>query len=223
MRALGTVILCFFGAVLAAQAQSIDAAKKTQAAMVFLEQGDLDQALAKFREALAVDPDHVEARLGLAFVSDKQGQVEEAMQEYQSVLALQPQNSLALNNLGVLYDNKGRHEEAIRYFEKALQIDPADQNARNNLANSTSNKALAKERSAKFETARQKVEANPKSPRASYELARLYAAYGEKEQAIGWLEKAISLGFNDFEYLKRDPAIEAIRMDPRFTMMIKGR
>jgi Tfp pilus assembly protein PilF len=222
MRAILPFLLCLLLGAVEAGSDSAAAGEKTKAALALLERGNLEQAIVEFRQALAGNPGDVDAQLGLAFAYDMQGRTEEAIQEYQTALKLQPQNALALSNLGVLYDKTGRHEEAIRYFEKALENDPGNHKARNNLANSLKNKALVSERTAKFQAARKNVEANPKSPRASYELARLHAAYGEKEEAFNWLEIAIKLGFNDFDYLKRDPAIEPIRMDPRFTRILKG-
>jgi type IV pilus assembly protein PilF len=220
VRVLSILLLCLFVGVIEARSDSSGSAERTKTALALLEQGKTDQALGAFREALKLDPDSVEARLGLASIHDRQGAIDEAIEEYQRVLSLQPGNTVALNNLGVLYDQKGLYGDAIQRFEKVLQTDPNNDNARKNLGISNKNKALKEERQTRIGDARRRVEANPKSPRASYELARLYAAAGEKEQAFDWLDRAIKLGFNDFDYLRRDSAIEALRADPRFTKIL---
>jgi Tfp pilus assembly protein PilF len=222
VRALPILLFCVFVGAIEAGAASGGSVERTKTGLALLEQGKSDQALDAFREALKLDPDSVEARLGLAFIHDRQGAIDEAIEEYQRVLSLQPGNTVASNNLGVLYDKKGLYGDAIRQFERVLQSDPNNDNARKNLAISNKNKALTEERQTQIGNARRKVEANPKSPRASYELARLYAAAGDKEQAFDWLDRAIKLGFNDFDYLKRDPAIEALRTDPRFARTLNG-
>jgi hypothetical protein len=36
------------------------------------------------------------------------------------------------------------------------------------------------------------------------------------------LEQARAKGFNDFEWMKRDPDLESIRTDPRFQSLSRG-
>ena len=51
---------------------------------------------------------------------------------------------------------------------------------------------------------------------ARYKLASLYALLGEKEQALGWLEKAYA-GHDDLMYgIKVNPQLDSLRSDPRF-------
>ena len=64
--------------------------------------------------------------------------------------------------------------------------------------------------------------ANPKNPSSAYKLARFYAFYGKKHQAIEWLDKSLALGFNDFGYVKIDTALESLRDDPDYRWLVRG-
>ena len=82
---------------------------------------------------------------------------------------------------------------------------------------------MIQEREERIAQARKGLEANPISPRAPYNLARIYASFDEKEKAAEWLGRALELGFNDFALMKSDPALVALGGGPRFTRLLQGR
>jgi tetratricopeptide (TPR) repeat protein len=53
------------------------------------------------------------------------------------------------------------------------------------------------------------------------ELARLYAAVGDKEKAIAYLEKAVRERSNMIAVLQVDPDLDPLRGDPRFEDLVK--
>ena len=53
-----------------------------------------------------------------------------------------------------------------------------------------------------------------------YNLACSLALAGEADGALSTLERAIELGYNDFEHLKQDPDLKSLRDDPRFNSLI---
>ena len=63
----------------------------------------------------------------------------------------------------------------------------------------------------------------PKDPTVQYNLACSYALLGEKERAFETLERAIQVGYKDFEHLKRDSDLKSLRSDPRFQSLISSR
>ena len=205
------------------QGGSNEALQRNNLGASLLEQGKASEAIAELRKAVELDPKYAAAHLNLAYAYDGQGQIDEAMAEYQTVIALEPANLFAHNNLGVLYDKQGRYEEAIIEFERVLQIDPSNATARQNLENAKNSKGIVEEREERFARARKAVEANPDDARASYELGRLHASFGEKDQALKWLAQALALGFDDLKFLKDDPALASLSKDPRFTRLLEGR
>jgi superkiller protein 3 len=205
------------------EAASDEAVQRNNLGASLLQQGKVDEAVAEFQKAVALDPKYVAAQLNLGYAYDRKGQIEEAMAQYQKVIALEPGNLFAHNNLGVLYDKKGLYTEAVKEFEQVLQVDPSNATARDNLERAKSSTGIAQEREERFAQARKEVEARPNDPRAAYNLGRLHASFGEKEQALKWLAKALELGFDDVKFLKDDPALAPLKDDPRFTGLLKGR
>jgi len=204
-------------------ARSEEATRRNNLGTELLRQERMEEAIAAFRMALELDPDYATARLNLGYTYDRQGQIEEAMAEYRKVTELDPGNLLAHNNLGVLHDKRGSYDEAIAEFETVLRLDPSHAVALKNLENAKRNKGIMQERQERLAQARKEAEANPTDPSASFNLARLYAASGEKDQAIEWLARALALGLTEFALLKDDPAFKTLRDDPRFMQFLERR
>jgi len=55
------------------------------------------------------------------------------------------------------------------------------------------------------------LEVAPDNPRFLYSLAATYAALGESNQALQWLEKAVAAGWIDYRSLSLDPRFDSIR------------
>ncbi|HEX9045705.1 MAG TPA: hypothetical protein VF988_01650 [Verrucomicrobiae bacterium] len=56
----------------------------------------------------------------------------------------------------------------------------------------------------------------PKNPLVFYNLACSYSLSGEFPQAASALEKALQLGYHDFEWLAKDPDLKPLRSDSAF-------
>jgi len=88
-----------------------------------VEQQRLDDALASFEQAIALESDLFEALYYRGTVLYKQGRFEEAVAGYDAALALKP-DAEAFRNRGVaLYDLR-RLEEAVASYDRALEIKP---------------------------------------------------------------------------------------------------
>ena len=105
------------------------------------------------------------------------------MAAYREAINFQPRHFFAHNNLGVLYDSRGLHDAAIREFEIAVAIEPGNALALKNLETAKKNQAAIEAREAKILQAKREAQAKPNDPQASYNLARVYAFYGQKELA----------------------------------------
>lgn len=226
MRTLSLIFIALWVSMLgvpAVHAASDEAVQRNNLGASLLQQGKMEEAIAEFRKAVTLDPKYTGAQLNLAYAYDRQGRIAEALAQYQTVIALEPENLFAQNNLGVLYDKQGRYDEAIAAFEQVLQIDPSNATALRNLENAKRNNGIVQEREERFAQAQKEVEARPEDPRAAYNLGRLHASFDEKDQALEWIAKALELGFDDFKFLKDDPALASLRDDPRFTGLLEGR
>ena len=56
----------------------------------------------------------------------------------------------------------------------------------------------------------------------SYILASTYCIDGQNAKALKSLKKAISLGFNNIEQIKKDKTFDPIRRDPEFKKIIES-
>jgi Flp pilus assembly protein TadD len=108
----------------AALAQQGDA----QAAM-----GDRLSAEASYKQALAIAPHDVAARLGLGKLLLRDD-VRGAEAAFRAILADSPHNAIVLNDLGYALDLQERHAEAQAMYVEALATDPNRLSVRVNLA-----------------------------------------------------------------------------------------
>jgi uncharacterized protein (TIGR03032 family) len=85
--------------------------------------GELDKAIAAYREILEQRPTHRQARhnLGLALVDAERW--EEGSAVLAEVVAEQADNADALNSLGLCLSRLRRHIDALEYFERAIAVD----------------------------------------------------------------------------------------------------
>ncbi len=60
------------------------------------------------------------------------------------------------------------------------------------------------------------------NPSAMYNVACAYARLGEKEQALAWLNKAVTAGLSPFTNLAEDTDLALLREDPAFKELVKA-
>ena len=100
--------------------------------------GDLALAIEDYRRALAANPHHFGARLGLAQSLQESNDLPAAIAEYEK--AYQLDQSSARDGLvsarlaqGVTYQNRGDLDAAVSEFEHVLRLAPSDDEAQNRL------------------------------------------------------------------------------------------
>ena len=99
--------------------------------------GQLPQAIAEYRAALRIRPNHPDAHYNLAnALTHIPGRSPEAIAEYQAALRIRPNRPEIHSNLGsVLAEIPGRLPEAIAEYQAALRIQPDNAELHYNLAN----------------------------------------------------------------------------------------
>ena len=97
--------------------------------------GQLEQALALYRQILAADPNHAETWSNLGTVLKKKGELGEAIEAFRRAVALRPSYAEAYNNLGNALKSAGQTEEAIAAYRQALALRPQFPQAWFNLGN----------------------------------------------------------------------------------------
>jgi protein O-mannosyl-transferase len=102
--------------------------------IVFLERGQLDDAISKLQAAIDLRPENGPAHNNLAKALLQKGRLPEAMIHYRKFLEVEPQNVDARNILGTALIQQGHVREAMAQWQEALAIEPENGNAANNLA-----------------------------------------------------------------------------------------
>jgi DNA-directed RNA polymerase subunit alpha len=87
-------------------------------------QGEYDKAIANYKTALELVPNHQRALFHLAYRYDLSGREEEAIEHYKQVVANSPAYVSALLNLAVLHEDRGEFEKASACVEKVLESHP---------------------------------------------------------------------------------------------------
>lgn len=78
----------------------------------------------EFLQALAINPNHVMARMYYAHLLMSLQRMDEALAQGKLAVNLDPMNPLVLTLYSVLLKGANRHQEVIEYLEKSLSIDP---------------------------------------------------------------------------------------------------
>jgi Flp pilus assembly protein TadD len=206
------------------QNKAADAAAQQNArGAALLKDGKLDEAVAELQKAADAAPTSAVIQSNLAYAYDRQGRTEEAVAAYRKALELDPKNTVVRNNLANLYSKQGLYEDAAREYEDLFQRDPGNTTAKANLDAMVKNKAVLQERKEQVSSALQGADAKPKDPQAAYNAARVYARLGDADQALTWLNKALDLGYDQFDYLSLDPSLVNLKKDPRFLKLLEER
>ena len=85
--------------------------------------GRLDDAIAAYREAIALDPSFADAIQGLALAYADKGMFDEAIEYGLKLVELTPDETLAHTSLSMFYQRKGMIAEAEAEGAKARMLD----------------------------------------------------------------------------------------------------
>jgi Flp pilus assembly protein TadD len=137
------------------------------------------EAGAAFRQALAMQPDSVAARIGLGrlALADDPPRAEALLRE---VVAREPRNAVALNDLGIALDLQGRHAAAQEAYRSALGAAPDMQAAMVNLALSL---GLSGQAAQGADLLRPLAAAPDATPRVRHDFAIVSALAGDQQAA----------------------------------------
>jgi RNA polymerase sigma factor (sigma-70 family) len=108
----------------APQGNPQDAAAYLKRGRIYLNQGDYDQAIADFNQALQLDPKSAGAYFSRGRANKLKGNYDQALADYNQAIQFNPQMVAAYVNRGQIYNMADRYDDAIADFNQALQRDP---------------------------------------------------------------------------------------------------
>jgi len=103
-------------------------------AMLYLELGRHEPAIAHFQRSAALAPQSPQAHYNLGTALTVARRLDEAAASFREALRLDPSYANAHNNLGNVLLAQGKNDEAIHEFREVVRLQPDSEAARKNLA-----------------------------------------------------------------------------------------
>ncbi|MEX0808557.1 MAG: tetratricopeptide repeat protein [Dongiaceae bacterium] len=167
-------------------------------AVALRQAGRTDEAIARYRESLALRPDHPPTLFRLGNALGGQGDRAGAEATYRRALALDPAYAAASVNLAALLETGGQIDQAILVLFDAERHAPTLAEVPNNLAAYLGRKGRHREAEAAF---RRLVAIRPGDPAAHTGLAGNLQNQGRNEEAIPVFFASLALKPDDPEML----------------------
>jgi TolB-like protein/DNA-binding winged helix-turn-helix (wHTH) protein/tetratricopeptide (TPR) repeat protein len=173
--------------------------------------GRKSDALSEMRKAQNLDPLSLIINADLAELLLIEGSPDEAIDQSRRTIEMDSSFALAHNQLGQAYLEEHKFPEAISELQKAVQLSGGSPTCIANLARAFAESAKRTEAAALLNEL--KARSSRGYPYAA-ELASVYTALGDKDDAMASLEKGYEERFNPGVLLR--PAFDPLRSDPVF-------
>ena len=159
-------------------------------------------------KALALDPLSVEVVGGIGTLYLYEGRYERAVALLENALALDPSNSFYLDNLGLAHMKQGMIEQGLSEVVRASEMS-------NEHKRDLAYAYVQAGRSAEATKILDSLDTSGPAVSAT-DVAGVYAALGEKEKALDWIERAYAEKSPYLPAVEVDFVFESIWKEPRF-------
>jgi TolB-like protein/DNA-binding winged helix-turn-helix (wHTH) protein/Tfp pilus assembly protein PilF len=180
--------------------------------------GRQEEALVEAKRAFELDPlsPMINTWLGLRYYHARR--YDEAIEQGRKILELDPSFAPAHLLLGQAYVQKGLHAQAISELRSATSLsgDSPIYMAQVGVAYASAGKNAEA-----LSVIDQLQKVARKSYVSSYGFAQIYAALGDKQHAMKWLQSAYDESAVWMEYLKVDPVLDSLRSQPHFQDLVR--
>ena len=180
--------------VVSAQEQSVFDRERANThfdlAAALSSQGQLNEAIVHYKQALKIEPDRADVHLEVAAALASRGRHEEAIRHYRRVLQMRPDDFKTHHDLGVALFQQRKLDEAISHYRRALQGKPRDARALNNLALALQLKGELEQAISRY---RQALEVDSENAKAHIYLGMALSSTGQLEQAISHYRRALEI------------------------------
>ena len=179
--------------------------------------GRLEEAVQEMKKALELEPASLIMNTFMGATLYYAGRYDEAVDQCRRTIEMDPNFAVAHWHLGLAYEQKQVFDAAIEEFQKAISLSGGSP-----LMKAALGHAYAKSQK-KDEANKILGELNELSKQeyvSSYEVATIYVALGDNEQAFQLLEKAYAEHSFHLVRLNVSPHFKAISSDPRFQDLV---
>ena len=178
--------------------------------------GRNEEAIAEMRKAQSLDPLSLIINADLAEFLLIAHFYDESIKQSRKVIEMDPNFAFAHNQLGQAYLQNHMPGEAVAELKTAVQLSGGSPASLANLARAWV--AFGNRSEAEKILSDLKKRSNPNYS-YSPEIAVIYVALGDSDQAMAWLEKGYEDRFNPGVLLR--PGFDALRSDPRFQSLVR--
>jgi len=185
----------------------------------FVGTRQFDKAQLETRKMLELDPLSVETMVHAATQYLYSGETDKAIELYEKILTIVPDHSFALENLGLCHIRKGMYDRGLGEVEKSIEIEGGG--SPNSLADLPYALVKAGQPGKAREVVAELVKRYDEHGIGAGSVARGYAAIGEKDNALAWMDKAYSEHAPMLRTFSVDFNFEDMQSDPRFKAFLK--
>ena len=182
----------------------------------YYQAGKPTNALYHFIEALRIQPGYQAAHENLDTCLVRMGYGDRLQKKLGQLIDANPGMPALYFHSGMLFEASGHLQDAEGRYEQALHEMPVYVQALNAMC-----RVLMKQK--KYPQAlamlKRRAAIAPVNAAVYYEIARIYAHFGETENALNWLKESLEKGFDGWQVLDRDPMLENLRENPVFVKM----
>jgi len=195
-----------------------DSNARHQYSHYLLALGRFDESLAEAQRAVEQDPlsPMMSTHLGEHYHLAREPDL--AIGQLKRALELNPRFPNARMNLGGAYEQKRLYPDAERAFQSAAESFAGTSRV---LAALARVKALAGRRAEALRELEELAKDRPGRYVAPHDLGWGYAALGDQDRAMQWLEKAYAERSSALVYLKIEPLFDPLRGDERFADLVR--
>src|SRR6476469_504474 len=180
--------------------------------------GRLEEAVQEMKRALELEPASLVMNTFMGATLYYAGRYDEAIDPCRRTVEMDPNFAVAHWHLGLAYEQKQVFDAAIEEFKKAISLSGGS-----TLMKAALGHACAKSQK-KHEANEMLNELNELSKQqyvSAYEVATIYVALGNNEQAFQLLEKGYAEHSFHLVYLNVSPQFKPIRSDRRFQDLVQ--
>jgi adenylate cyclase len=183
-----------------------------------------DEAAREFETAIRLNPKLFEAYYFYGRAMHGQGNMEAAAEMFQKASEVNPDDyqtphflAMALRALGRSEEGRAADLRGLQVVEKHVQMYPDDSRA---LLFGATQHLQAGNRGKCLEWVARALAITPDEPITFYNAACNYSLAGEVENAIRCLEKAITSGMAQRDWIEHDSDLDPVRQHPRFQALL---
>ncbi len=193
---------------------------------VYIFMGDYAKAIEVLQHAIALFPTpEAYSNLGIAYFNLRR--FDDSVSALEYACTANTRDYDICGNLARAYywspsrRNQARkmYERAIRMAEENLRVNPRDGDTLASMANYY---AMLSDRPEAVKYLQEALNLNSDIPEYLAIAAVVHNQFGEKDEALGWLEKARARGYSPAE-IRASPELDSLRVEPRFQRLILGK